>query len=193
MTLIVGLTGGIGSGKTTVARQFERLGIPVYIADEEARKLMKDPAVVSKISEALGGGVIDNGQIAAPKLAALVFSNPEKLALLNSLVHPLVARHFSEWVKRQQSSYVIKEAAILFESGSYKQCDKIITVTAPVEVRIERVMSRDKSSREEVESRMANQWPDEKKIALSDYVIENISIETTQAQIDKIHKDLLNI
>ena len=174
MTKIIGLTGGIGSGKTTIAKHIEQLGIPVYIADLEAKKIVETEVVISKIIDAFGENILENNKIDRTKLSKLVFENPEKLKTLNAIIHPEVAIHFKNWVnKHQNSSIVVKETAILFESGSYKNCDKIILVTAPKEVRIQRVMKRDNLSRQAIESRIANQWSEEKKEKLSDFIIVN--------------------
>lgn len=174
MTKIIGLTGGIGSGKSTIAKHIEQLGIPVYIADLEAKKILETTVVISKIIDAFDENILENNKIDRTKLSKLVFENPEKLKILNAIIHPAVAIHFKNWViKNQNFPIVIKEAAILFESGSYKDCDKIILVTAPKEVRIQRVMKRDNLSREAIESRIANQWSEEKKEKLSDFIIIN--------------------
>lgn len=191
MTKIIGLTGGIGSGKTTVARYIASQGIPVYIADEEAKKVMNTPDVVSLVAKAFGDSVLENGVINRQKLAQLVFNAPEKLQQLNNIIHPKVKQDFENWVQKYHNHpFVIKEAAILFESGSYQFCDKIITVTAPENVRLQRVMSRDSVTKNQVLARMQNQWKEEEKIALSDYVIQNINIEDTKSQVDNILKTL---
>lgn len=193
MAKIIGLTGGIGSGKTTIAKYFQAKGVPVYIADDEAKKIMKNKEVIGKIIDAFGVEILENKVINRSKLSSIVFNNPAKLKTLNSIIHPEVKAHFLEWVNQHQHfSFVIKEAAILFESGSYKDCDQIIVVTAPKETRIERVIKRDKISREEVEARMVNQWSDELKITLSDYLIQNISITEAQIAADKIISALRN-
>lgn len=182
---IIGLTGGIGSGKTTVARLFMQKGVPVYIADDEAKIISSDPETVREIVSFFGDGILGaNGAIDRAALADRVFSDPEKLASLDSIIHPKVQRHFEEWVSRNAASpFVIKEAAILFESGSYRQCDKVILVTAPQEERIKRVMLRDSTSREQVLQRMARQWNDEQKRQKSDYVIENDNLQTLDNQV----------
>jgi len=193
-TKIIGLTGGIGSGKTTIANYFLSLGIPVYIADEEAKKLLYDQGVVNAVKEALGEEVLTNGLPDKKKLAEIVFNDKQKLALLNSIIHPKVQEHFYEWVQsHQNSNFVIKEAAILFESGSYKDCDKVILVTAPLDVRVKRVMARDNVTEDKVLERIANQWDDERKAKLSDYVITNISLEAAKKEVDKIVKELVKI
>jgi dephospho-CoA kinase len=183
---IIGLTGGIGSGKSTIARFFAQMGVPVYIADEEAKKILFLPETVVQVQKAFGDSVFTDGLPDRAKVAALVFNNPDKLAQLNAIIHPAVAVHFTDWVSRQDAPFVIKEAAILFESGSYKDCDAIIMVTAPAEVRIARVMARDGISRDKVLARIANQWSDEKKIALSNYIIDNSSLEIAKQEAVKI-------
>ena len=193
MTKIIGLTGGIGSGKTTVARYIASQGIPVYISDEEAKKIMDTPEVVTLVSETFGTNLIENGAINRQKLAQLVFKNPKKLQQLNNFIHPKVKQNFDNWVqKHHDHPFIVKEAAILFESGSYKYCDKIITVTAPKSVRLQRVMQRDGISEDQVLARMQNQWTEEDKIALSDFVIQNVNIEDTKSQVDNILKTLKN-
>jgi len=193
MTKIIGLTGGIGSGKTMVAEYFKSLGIPVYIADEEAKKLMTSDYIINALSNEFGKDILENGIINREKLAQLVFNNPKKLQKLNSIVHPEVKKHFDNWVEKHKNySFIVKEAAILFESGSYEYCDTIITVTAPLETRIQRVMKRDKTDRESVLKRIENQWTDEQRIAKSNYVIHNLSVESTKKQVDEILKKLKN-
>lgn len=187
MTKIIGLTGGIGSGKTTVAKAFEALGVPVYIADDEAKKIMLLPQVLDSIKSIFSDAVFDNGVLNRQKLAQIVFENPQKLKALNDIVHPFVKLDFENWVqKRLDFPFVIKEAAILFESGSYIYCNKIITVTAPLETRIKRVMDRDKTDYESVLKRISNQWTDEMRAEKSDYIIENIDKEYTLKQVYEI-------
>lgn len=191
MTKTIGLTGGIGSGKTTIANHFLAAGIPVYIADDEARKIMQSPEIIEEIKTKFGNTIFENGILNREKLAEIVFSNPEKLNQLNAIIHPAVQQHFENWIlKHKNSPYVIYEAAILFESGSYKKCNLIITVTAPQEARIQRIIQRDKTTREQVMKRINAQWSDEQRISKSDYVIENISAETAKSEADKILKIL---
>lgn len=191
MTKIIGLTGGIGSGKTTVANYFKSCGVPIYIADDEARKIMESAAIIKAIKDSFGTAVFENEILNREELAKIVFNNPERLDKLNSIVHPAVKKHFEQWLLQNQAApYVIYEAAILFESGRYKDCDIIITVTAPIESRIERVIKRDKTTRELVLKRINAQWTDEKRISKSDFIIENISVETTKLEIDRILKIL---
>lgn len=193
MTKIIGLTGGIGSGKTMVAEYIKSLGILVYIADDEARELMNTAKVIQAISAAFGKEVVDNGILNRDKLAKIVFNNPEKLQKLNNIVHPEVKKHFDIWVEKHKNyPFVVKEAAILFESGSYKYCDAVITVTSPLETRLQRVINRDKTDRESVLKRMQNQWTDEQRIAKSDYVIHNLSVDGTKRQVDEILNLLKN-
>jgi len=194
MTKIIGLTGGIGSGKTTVAKEFEKLGIPVYIADTEAKKIMELSETVRLIRDEFGNSIFEDGILNRDKLAKIVFENPEKLQKLNSIIHPLVKNHFQEWVQKNKDSvFVIKETAILFESGSYIDCDTIIAVVAPLEIRIERVLARDNSDYESVMKRVQNQWTDEMRIAKSDYVIENTDLDSTIIQVNTLYKELKNM
>ncbi|MFN8275655.1 MAG: dephospho-CoA kinase [Flavobacteriaceae bacterium] len=191
MTKIIGLTGGIGSGKTTVAKQFTEAGIPVYIADEEAKKILYQPEIISQIEATFGDSVLEDNQISRAKLAQVVFNHPEKLALLNSIIHPAVKKHFQQWLNEHQAfPFVVREAAILFESGTYHDCDFIISVIAPVEERISRVMQRDQVDKTAVLARINNQWTDEQRIAKSDFVIENVTPENTKRQVEEILKKL---
>ena len=193
MTKIIGLTGGIGSGKTSIAKYFEQKGIPVYIADDRAKMVSSKPEVVKKIITAFGNEILDNNKyISKEKLSNIVFTDKKKLQLLNSIIHPEVKKDFIEWAKMQNKPFVIKEAAILFESGSYKDCDLIITITAPIEERIKRVMLRDNISREKVLDRISNQWSDEERIKKSDFIIENTSLTAAYEQVNKILVSLKN-
>lgn len=193
MTKIIGLTGGIGSGKTSIAKYFEQKGIPVYIADDRAKMVSSKPEVVKKIITAFGNEILDNNKsISKEKLSNIVFTDKKKLQLLNSIIHPEVKKDFIGWVKMQNKPFVIKEAAILFESGSYKDCDLIITITAPIEERIKRVMLRDNISREKVLDRISNQWSDEERIKKSDFIIENTSLTAAYEQVNKILVSLKN-
>ncbi|MEO8235418.1 MAG: dephospho-CoA kinase [Flavobacterium sp.] len=193
MTKIIGLTGGIGSGKTTIARLFEAEGIPVYIADDEAKKIMILPETIQLIGSHFGQSVIVNNQLDRKKISKIVFNHPEKLKELNKIVHPLVKKHFDNWVKKQNSPFVIKEAAILFESGSYKYCDQIITVVASEETRVTRVMARDKCTKEAVLDRIKNQWNDSQKTSKSDYVIKNENLSEAKIQFQEVLKKLRNL
>ena len=184
---IIGLTGGIGSGKSTVASFFESLGVPVYIADVEAKALMNRSKVIRRKLIALFGQEAYNGQLNRKYIAKLVFQDAQKLEQLNAIVHPKVASHFKRWAAKQEGNFVIKEAAILFENGSYKNCDKTILVTAPAKVRVQRVINRDGASQEEVLQRMQHQWPDSKKIELADFVIENVHLEETKKLVEALY------
>ena len=193
MTKVIGLTGGIGSGKTMVAEYIKSLGIPVYIADDEARELMNTDKVIEAVSAEFEKEVLDNGILNRDKLAQIVFNNPEKLKKLNNIIHPEVKKHFDAWIENHKDCpFVVKEAAILFESGSNRDCDAVITVTAPLETRIQRVMKRDKTDKESVLKRIQNQWTDEQRIAKSDYVIHNLSVDATKKQVDEILNLLKN-
>ena len=190
--IIVGLTGGIGSGKTTVAKAFEALGVSVYIADDEAKKLMITSKVLKRqLIKLFGEEAYVNGSLNRKYLANAIFNDKELLKKMNAIVHPKVARHFKRWVAKQNSTYVIKEAAILFENGSYKNCDYIITVTAPQNERIKRVIKRDASNKEKVLSVIKNQWTDKVKVKKSHFVINNIDLKETKSQVLKIHNQLI--
>ena len=191
---IVGLTGGIGSGKTTVAKMFAEIGIPVYIADVEAKLLMNRSKVIKrKLIKLFGDKAYCNNVLNKRFIADKIFNNKALLAEMNAIVHPKVASHFKRWLLKQKGFYCIKEAAILFENGSYKNCDFLITVTAPESLRIERVVKRDKSDIAKVKAIIKNQWSDDEKIKLSDFVIENTTLEDTQKQVLQIHKKILKI
>ena len=191
MTKIIGLTGGIGSGKTTIANHFMKSGVPVYIADDQARRIMQSDEIIEEIKKTFGSAIFDNDILNREKLAQIVFGDPEKLKLLNSIIHPAVKKHFQNWILDYKDfPFIIYEAAILFESGNYKDCDKIITVTAPLESRIQRVIHRDNSSREQVLKRINSQWNDDQRIAKSDFVIQNDSLENAKLEVDKILKIL---
>lgn len=193
MTKIIGLTGGIGSGKTTIANFFAEMGVPVYIADNEAKKIMQSRHIVEEIKTVFGEFLFENEVLNRAKLAEIVFNNKEKLNQLNAIIHPAVKKDFELWLQKNKNyEYIIYEAAILFESGRYKDCDIIITVTAPEETRIERVINRDKTNREQVLSRMKMQWKDEERVAKSDFVIFNENLKTAKEEVVKILK-ILNI
>ena len=185
---IIGLTGGIGSGKTTVAQLFSELGVPIYIADTEAKKLMDSSKVIRrKLVALLGEDAYSGTKLNRKFVADKIFNDKFLLDAVNAVIHPKVAAHFKKWVSKQKATYVIKEAAILFENGSYKDCDMVILVTAPKQMRINRVMARDNTSKAEIEQRMNNQWSDEKKLKLADIIIENIDLKTTKNKVEAIH------
>ena len=195
MIATVGLTGGIGSGKTTIANLFAlHFSIPIYIADTKAKELVaNNKQLQQEIVALLGEEAFVEGRYNTSFVAQEVFSNKEKLDKLNAIIHPYVQQDFLQWKQSQQALYVIKEAAILFESGSYRDCDFIIMVTAPLEERIKRVMLRDKIDRETVEKRIKNQWNDEKKIELSTFVIENREIDKNLDKIEIIHSKIVKM
>ncbi|PBJ16175.1 dephospho-CoA kinase [Flavobacterium sp. ACN6] len=193
MTKVIGLTGGIGSGKTTIANYFAELGIPVYIADDGAKRVMQSAFIINEIKTAFGQDIFDGEILNRAKLAQIVFNDKEQLAKLNTIVHPAVKHDFELWIQEYKKfDYVIYEAAILFESGRYKECDIIITITAPEEIRIKRVIERDKTTREQVLSRMKMQWDDEKRISMSNFVINNDNLKVAKEEVVKILK-ILNI
>jgi dephospho-CoA kinase len=188
---IVGLTGGIGSGKTTVANMFAALGVPVYIADVEAKKLSDSSEEIrNEIIALLGKGAYNGTLMDRGFVAERVFKDSGLLQRVNGIIHPRVAEHFLNWAAAQDAPYVIKEAAILFENGGYKNCDLVILVTAPKKVRIARVMARDSITKSAVEERMAHQWSDEKKRQMADFIIENTDLKTTQKSVSSIHQYL---
>ena len=189
--LKIGLTGNMGSGKTTVSKVFEILGIPVFYADDEAKKVMvTDHVLINAIKSAFGEiSYFADGTLNRKHIAAIVFNNDSELKKLNSLVHPAVFRAFDEWVKKiDDVPYVLKEAALLFESDSYKFCDYTIMVQAPLETRIKRVMQRDGLTLDEVERRNSNQFPEEKKTQLADYIIKNDDTQLVIPQVLELHR-----
>lgn len=188
---IIGLTGGIGSGKSRVASYLKTLDFPVYSADASAKTLMHTNAnLKTQIIALFGEEAYGNGQLNRSLLAESAFKNPTVLAQLNALVHPVVAKDFLEWRAAQTTPYVVKEAAILFETGGAAQCDITLLITAPENTRLKRVMQRDGVTKNAVKERMARQWKDEEKILLADKVIENIEWETTKVQLDDWIKNL---
>ena len=192
-TLKLGVTGGIGSGKTTVCRIFQVLGIPVFSADEIAKEIIdNDPVIARRIDTLAGGNIMAGESLDRRKLASLVFNDKKLLEKINALVHPIVYDRFKPWIDEQDSDYVIMEAAILFESGASKRVDKVLTVIADEEEKIERVMLRSSLSRAEVISRMRNQIDDTARISKSDYVVNNSENEMIIPEILRIHRDLIN-
>jgi dephospho-CoA kinase len=192
MTKIIGLTGGIGSGKSTVAHYIASKGIPVYIADAAAKEIMEQPDVITQIKQIFHQNVItSDGKLDRKVIGQLVFTSPELLKKLNAIVHPLVKTHFIDWLQQHKTAtFVIKEVAILFESGGNKECDKVILVTAPEAIRIQRTMLRDNTSQEAILNRIQNQLSDAEKIQKSDFVISNIDVKETFSQTDEILKIL---
>jgi len=192
----VGITGGIGSGKSTVAGIFEVLGIPVSYADREAKRIMnEDPLLVAQIIEHFGAEAYKNGQLNRSYLAAQVFPDKQKLALLNELVHPVTIREGEVWMQAQEGKalYAIREAALIFESNSGKHLDFIIGVYAPVELRIKRTQERDGLQKEEVLLRMRNQLDEDAKMKLCDAVIVNDGITALLPQVLDLHKKLTRL
>ena len=189
--LVVGLTGGIGSGKTTIAKLLMHEGVPVYDSDKRAKLLMHNS---TKIRAALklefGDEVYSEEGLNREYLAKIVFGNTDKLKVLNSIVHPVVAKDFQDWIAEQNTEIAVKEAAILFESGAHKTCDVNVTVHTDVEERIERVQKRDGVTREQVLSRINNQWTDEQRNEKSDIVIKNNDIDPTETNVKELVKQL---
>ncbi|MFV0248056.1 MAG: dephospho-CoA kinase [Tenacibaculum sp.] len=193
--MIVGLTGGIGSGKTTVAKIFASCkNVAVYNADIEAKKLMNNSSTIkTKLINEFGKEVLKNRRVNSAYLANIVFKNKEKLLTLNKIVHPVVYEHLKKFIaSNKKRLYTVYENAILFENKSWAYCNKIITVTAPLELKIQRVIKRDKTTSEEVKNRIKNQWCDAKKIIQSHYLINNLEIVNTKKQVLKIHETLKN-
>jgi len=189
----VGITGGIGSGKTSVCKVFETLGIPVYYADTRAKQLMNtDIELKAELEGYFGKGIYVDEMLDRGKLAEIIFNDPASLEKVNYWVHPAVARDFECWCNLQTSQYVLEEAAIIFETGLAQRFDQIILVIAPEPVRIERVCTRDHVSPEIVRKRMDNQWQEDKKMALADYIIYNDNEQSIITQVIKIHKDIIS-
>jgi len=185
----VGLTGGIGSGKTTVAKVFETLGIPVYYADDRTKYLMNtDETLKASIIQHFGNDTYKNGELDRKYLAAIVFNNKEKLELLNSLTHPITIRDADKWMKQQTTPYTIKEAALLFESGAAQQLDYIIGVYAPQHIRVKRVVQRDNLAVEDVMKRISRQIDEEMKMKLCDFIITNNDHQLVIPQVLELHK-----
>lgn len=193
MTKIIGVTGGIGSGKTTIVNYIHTKGYPVYIADDAGKKVMQQPKVIQQVNALFEGKVLlDDGSLDRSKIASLVFNDEQLLSALNQIVHPAVASDFEEFKKQNsQQPLVFKEAAILFESGSYKDCDATILITAPLNLRIDRVVKRDGISKEAVLQRMKNQLTDEEKQKLATFTVENMELNHAFKSIDEIIDKLL--
>jgi len=195
MTKIVGLTGGIGSGKTTVAQIFKSLGVPVYNSDKEAKSLMQSSEVIKQeLIQLLGEDCYTaDGQLNRSFVASKVFEDAELLEKINAIVHPKVATHFEQWFSKQNTPYIIKEVAILFETKSQHLFDFIITVTAPVEIRIQRVMERDQKTKKEVQAIIDKQLPDSEKIIQSNFVINNSALLEIENKSILIHNEIINL
>jgi dephospho-CoA kinase len=192
--LKIGLTGNIGSGKSTVAKIFKILGIPVYHSDIEAKKFLTDKTVMRELTNRFGTEIVTESKIDNKKLASIVFKENDSLIFLNNLIHPLVKKDFENWCNTVSptNKYIIQEAAILFESNFDKYVDKTILVIAPENIRLERVIKRDSISKEEVLKRMANQWDEERKVKLADFLINNNDKELLIPQLIEIHKKIIN-
>ncbi len=192
--IIVGLTGGIGSGKTTILKYFEAFGIPVYIADTEAKALMNRSKVIKrKLIDLFGKSAYEDGKLNRPYLASKIFNDQMLLSKMNSIVHPKVASHFKRWLKKQEAPYIIKEVAIIFENNLESNYNYIITVVADEDLRIERVMKRDDASKDKILSIISNQLPDAEKIKKSDFVITNNDLSSAMTQVNEIHQQILQL
>ena len=189
--LRVGLTGGIGSGKSTVARIFEVLGIPVYYADAATRRLMnEDEELKNQIRKHFGNESYINGELNRKHIASIAFADKEKIELLNSLTHPATIRDAESWMEKQHAPYIIKEAALIFESGSAEQLDRVIGVYAPLPLRIQRTIQRDNTTREEVLKRMSRQIDENIKMKLCDDILVNNEIEPIIPQVIALHEKI---
>ena len=189
---VIGLTGGIGSGKSTVARMFELLNVPVYYADQEAKRLMTSSATLKLgIVQLFGEKAYVNHKLNRKYIADVVFRDKVKLQALNALVHPEVRKDFLQWVDLQQAPYVIQENPLIFEKNDQELFDKVIIVTADKELKIQRIIDRDGLSKDQVLDRMANQLDDAEKTELADFVIDNETLENTKIQVNRIHHQLI--
>lgn len=192
--LRIGLTGGIGSGKSTVAKIFEVLGVPVYYADDAAKRLLnEDESLKTEIKKHFGEETYKDGMLDRKYLGSLVFNAPEKLELLNKLIHPATIADAERWMQQQTTPYAIKEAALIFESGARQHLDYVIGVTAPAPLRLLRTMQRDQVSREEVLARMDKQMDEAIKMRLCDFVLKNDEQELLLPQVIALHEKLLSL
>jgi len=191
----IGITGNIGSGKTTAARIFAALGIPVYDADSRAKAVMTDNKLLKEqLTQLFGAETYQlDGSINRNYLANLVFNHQPNLELLNGIVHPAVFADYEIWVEAQKAPYVLKEAALLYESGSYKKLDKIILVTCPQDIRLQRSMARDGASKEAILARMAKQMAEEEKQMRADFILKNDGLELLIPQVMELHKKILQL
>lgn len=189
---IIGLTGGIGSGKTTIAKMFEKLRVPVYYADDEAKKLMQNSEPLRHgIIALFGEGAYTGKDLNRPYIAGIVFRDKQKLKQLNALVHPAVEDHFRNWAGLQEAPYVLQESALIYENRKQQQFDAVILVTAPLETRTERVMKRDGLSKQNVLERIENQMSDSLKIREATFVIHNTDLEKSRERVREIHEQLI--
>ena len=187
----IGLTGGIGAGKTYVSKIFQKMGIPIFNADEQAKKCMvEDSSLKAAVQLAFGESMYLKGVLQKDTLANIVFNNTEALGKLNALVHPIVKQKFEDWCTQQSTSIVIKEAAILFESGAHLGLDAVVCVSAPEKLRIERVQKRDESSVEQIQSRMSKQMPQAEKEELADFIVVNNGENLLLPQLIKLLKEM---
>ena len=194
MAFRVGITGGIGSGKSTVAKIFEVLGVPVYYADAEARRLInEDPAIISSIMASFGSESYKDGGLNRSYISELVFNDKSKLELLNAISHPPTIAHADNWMKKQVTPYALKEAALIFESGSAAYLDYVIGVYTPLPLRIQRIMHRDKLQAEEVKHRISRQMDEQIKMKLCDAVITNDEQQLLITQVTDLHQKLINL
>lgn len=190
--MTVGLTGGIGSGKSTVARMFQDLGVPVYDSDMEAKRLMNNSeSLKTKIIGSLGKASYKNGTLNTHYVAKRVFNDPSLLEALNNLVHPAVKEDFVRWAENFEAPYVIQETALIFENGTQDWYNYVILITAPTDLRISRVTKRDGSVREDVMDRMKHQLDDDEKLPHAHFHIENLDLETTRQKVLKLHESLV--
>lgn len=191
---LIGLTGGIGSGKSTVAKMLEELGIPLYNSDLRARNIMNENhTIISNLKEWYGENIYINGVLDRKKLGERVFANQEELTRLNKLVHPIVAQDFAHWKNSQKTDFILKEAAILFETEGDKDCDIIVTVSAPLDQRIKRTIERDNSTEKLVKDRISKQWTDKQREEKSDYIIHNNStLENLKKQVQEFYLKITN-
>lgn len=188
----IGITGGIGSGKTFICQLFKALAVPVYNADDEAKKLMNtDLRIRESLIAAFGEATYKDGMLDRAFLAQQIFSDKEKLELVNGIVHPIVIQAAKDWAEQQKARYSLKEAALLFESGSYKDLDYTILVTAPLSIRVQRVMERDGVTEEQVMERISKQLTDEEKIKMADFIIINDGITPLLPQVWTLHQKFL--
>ncbi|WP_339653680.1 dephospho-CoA kinase [uncultured Maribacter sp.] len=190
--IVVGLTGGIGSGKSTIAAMFRELGVPVYDSDERAKYLMNTSKKIRKqIVELLGEKAYLEDKLNRAYIAKKVFNNSDLLKNVNQIVHPMVRKDFLKWTKKQNAPYVIQETALLFENNAQEFYDSVILITSPIAMRIDRILSRDKSTKAQIVARMNNQLDDETKLKLTDFVIDNIDLKTTALKVLEIHEAIL--
>jgi dephospho-CoA kinase len=189
---VIGLTGGIGSGKTTVSNMFKDLGVPVYIADIEAKNLMNSSAVIKrKLIDLFGDIAYQNNELNRAYISSKIFNDKVYLEKMNAIIHPKVAEHFKHWLQKQTSLYVIKEAAIIFEHNTQSQYDAIITIIADKDDRINRILKRDNTTKDKILSIMKHQLSDEEKVKMSNFIILNDNLEHTKEQVLKTHNSIL--